>query len=209
MRRSPPPPARTMPLVDDVGREFGRCALQGGAHGLDDGVDRLAQAFPDFVGVDGDVLGDAGDEIAPLHFHGGVAVLGVGEGGADADLHILGGALADEEVVLALDVGDDGLVHLVAGHADRLAVDDAGQADDGHLGGAAADVDDHVAAGLGDRKPHADGGRHGLLDEVDLARARRLCRLAHGALFHLGDAGGNAHDHARAHQPAAVVHLAG
>jgi hypothetical protein len=34
--------------------------------------------------------------------------------------------------------------------------------------GAAADVDDHVAGGLGDGQPGADGGGHGLVDEVDL-----------------------------------------
>ena len=39
-----------------------------------------------------------------------------------------------------------GVVELVAGDADRLGGDDAAERDDGDLGGAAADVDDHVAA---------------------------------------------------------------
>src|ERR1044072_1777821 len=40
--------------------------------------------------------------------------------------------------------------------ADRLRGDDPAQRDDGHLGGAATDVDDHVAGRLADRKPGAD-----------------------------------------------------
>jgi actin-like ATPase involved in cell morphogenesis len=51
----------------------------------------------------------------------------VGDGAADLDLDVLGGALADQEVVLALDVLDDRLVELVAADADRLAGDDAGE----------------------------------------------------------------------------------
>ena len=56
---------------------------------------------------------------------------------SDLELHLLGGALAHEEVVLLLDVLDDRLVHLVAGHPDGLRVDDAGQRDDRDVGGAA------------------------------------------------------------------------
>ncbi len=110
-------------------------------------------------------------------------------GGAELHLDLLGGALADEQVVLALEVGDDRLVHLVAGHADGAGVDDAGERDDGDVGGAAADVDDHVAAGLGDGEAGADGGDHRLLDEMDLGGFGAVGRVHDGALFHLGDLG--------------------
>ena len=124
-----------------------------------------------------------------------------------ADLHLdaLGRLLADGEVVLALQVRDDRLVHLVAADAHALRVDDAGERDDGDLGGAAADVDDHVAGGLGDGQPGADGRRHRLLDQVDLARAGALGALLDGALLDLGDAEGDADDDARLDQRAAVV----
>src|SRR6202007_1566863 len=88
---------------------------------------------------------------------------------ADFHLDVLGRPFADEQVVFALEVVGDGLVHLVAGHADGARIDDAGEGDDGDVGGAAADVDDHVAAGLGDGQAGADGRHHGLLDEVNLA----------------------------------------
>jgi hypothetical protein len=58
---------------------------------------------------------------------------------------------------------------------------------------------------LGDGQARADGGRHGLLDEVDLAGARALGALFHRALLDLGDAEGHADDDARLHQRAAVV----
>ena len=91
---------------------------------------------------------------------------------ADRHLDLLGSPLAQQQRVLLLDVLDDRGVQLVAAGADRLAGDDAAQRDDRDLGGAAADVDHHVARRLVDREPGADGGGHGLLDDVDLARTR-------------------------------------
>ena len=111
-----------------------------------------------------------------------------------------------EELVLALDVVDDRLVHLVAADAQRLRDDDAAERDDGDLGRAAADVDDHVPGRLGDRQPGADRGGHRLLDQVRLARAGRERRLLDGALLDARDAGRNADDDARVRE-AVLVHL--
>ena len=71
---------------------------------------------------------------------------------------------------------------------------------------AAADVDDHVPGRLGDGKPGADRGGHGLLDEVGLARARRERRLLDGALLDARDAGRHADDDARVRE-SVLVHL--
>lgn len=46
-------------------------------------------------------------------------LLDIGEGGAQADLDVLGRAFADEEVILLLDVGNNGLVEIVAGGTHR------------------------------------------------------------------------------------------
>ena len=94
---------------------------------------------------------------------------------------------------------DDGVVELVAADADRLAGDDAAERDDGDLGRAAADVDDHVAGRLLHRQPGADRRGHRLLDDVGgLAGAGVLGRLLHGALLDAGDARRHADDHPRA-----------
>ena len=50
-----------------------------------------------------------------------------------------------------------------------------------------------MAVGLGDVDAGADGRRHGLLDEVDTAGACLTAGVDDGTLFHLRDAGGNAH----------------
>ena len=130
-----------------------------------------------------------------------------GIGRAEGDLDLLGGALADEQVVLALQVGDDGLVHLVSGHADGARVDDAGERDDGDIGGAAADVDDHVAAGFGDGQACADGGDHGLLDEMNFGGLGAVGGVHDGALFNLRDLRGDTDDDAGMHHHLAVVGL--
>src|SRR5690606_26799127 len=99
----------------------------------------------------------------------------------------------------------DGLVHLVAAHANALGIDDARQGDDGDLRRAAPDVHHHVAARLGDGQTGADGRRHGLLDQVDLAGAGALRALLHGPLLHLRDPEGHTDDDARLHPAPPIV----
>ena len=110
------------------------------------------------------------------------------------------------QLVLALDVVDDRLVHLVAADADRLRDDDPAERDHRHLARAAADVDDDVAGRLADRQARADRGRHRLLDQVGLAGAGRQARLLDRALLDAGDARRDADHHARV-RPAVLVHL--
>ena len=45
-------------------------------------------------------------------------------------------------------MGKDSLVELVTGNADGLRHDNTAHSDNGDLGGAAADIDDHGARGL-------------------------------------------------------------
>ena len=106
-----------------------------------------------------------------------------------------------------LDVLDDRLVHLVAGDAHRLAVDDAGERDDGDVGRAAADVDDHVAGRLGDRHAGADRRRHRFLDQVHFAGLGAVGAVFHRALLDLRDLRRHADDDARPHPDVAVVRL--
>ena len=125
---------------------------------------------------------------------------------ADLELDLLGRLLADQELVVALDVVDDRLVHLVAADAEGLRDDDPAERDDGDLGRAAADVDDHVPGRLGDGQPGADRGGHRLLDQVRLARAGGERRLLDRALLDAGHARGDADDDARVRE-AVLVHL--
>ena len=103
--------------VDDVGAQLGRGALQRLLDGLGDLDQALQQSLPDVLRVDHDVLGQAVHQVAALDLHGHLFFQLVGR--ADVDLDLLGGALADQEVILALDEGDDGLVEHIAGHAEH------------------------------------------------------------------------------------------
>ena len=151
-----------------------------------------------------DRLRQAGQHVAAADL--GLHLLGQRVRGADLELDLLGRLLADEELVVLLDVVDDRLVHLVAADAQRLRDDDPAERDDGDLGRAAADVDDHVPGRLGDGEAGADRGGHRLLDEVGLARAGGERRLLDGALLDAGDAGRDADDDARVRE-AVLVHL--
>ena len=82
-----------------------------------------------------------------------------------------------------------------------------GERDDGDVGGAAADVHDHVAGGLGDRHAGADRCRHRLLDQVHFAGLRAVGAVLDRALLHLRDLARYADDNARAHPDVPVVRL--
>ena len=120
-----------------------------------------------------------------------------GIGGPDGDLDVLRRALAEEQVVLAPGERDDVLVHLVAADPDAPADDDAAEADDRHLRGPAADVDDQAAGRLADRQAGTDRGGHRLLDQARPACAGVHRGVADGALLHLGHAGRDAEQHPR------------
>src|SRR5262249_46137753 len=112
----------------------------------------------------------------------------------------------ERERVFLLDEVDDRVVELVARDANRLTGNDATQRDDGDFGGAATDVDDHVAGRFVHGQAGADRGRHRLFDDVRLfTRARLLRRFLYGALLDSGDARRHADHHARL-RPLARVH---
>ena len=111
-----------------------------------------------------------------------------GEGRADRHLDLLGGPLAEHQRVLLLAEGDDRLVELVAADPDGLGGDDAAERDHRDLGGAAADVDHHVAGRLVDRQAGADRRGHRLLDDVHLAGAGLVAGFLDRALLDPGDA---------------------
>ena len=129
-----------------------------------------------------------------VHYRLGVAGLVCG---AYAHLDVLGGPLADEQVVLLLDVVDYRGIELIAGYPYGTRGNDAAQGDYGDLAGAAADIHDHAADRLGNRETRADSGSHRLLDDGNALCARVLSRFLNGAALYLGNSGRNADDDAR------------
>ena len=197
-------PCQDDAAIHDVGGELRRCLVQRRLDRVDDLRHRVVERAADLVGGDDHGLREPGQHVAAAHLR--LHLLGQPVGGADLELDLLGRLLPDQELVLLLDVVDDRLVHLVAADAERLRDDDAAERDHGDLGGAAADVDDHVPGRLGDGQPGADRGGHRLLDQVGVAGARGERRLLDRALLDAGHAGGHAHDDARVRE-AVLVHL--
>ena len=111
--------------------------------------------------------------------------------------------------MVAADVGDDRLVHLVAADAHRARIDDAAERQHGDFRRAAADIDDHRAGRLRvTGRSGADRRRHRLFDQIDAPRAGRQRRFLNGAAFDRGRARGHADDDHRIGEGAAVMHLA-
>src|SRR5690606_12138559 len=182
------------PALEHVAAELGRRRLERAHDGGGDLVDGRAERLAHVLGRDHARLGHARDEVAPLHVE---LELGVHLRRApDLALDPLGRPRPDQQVVVLLEVLHDGGVELVAAGADGLVDDDARERDDGDLGGAPADVDDHVADGLVDVEADPDGRRHRLVDELDLLGAGVLRRVADGPLLDLGDPARHADHHA-------------
>ena len=120
-----------------------------------------------------------------------------GKRAADFDLDVLGTLLADPQREVPLEVVDDRLVHFVAGDADRAADDDVGQAENGDVGRAAADVADHAGHRLGNRQPGADAGRLRLFQQVDASGSGPFGTVEDGPLFDRRDSARNGDHHAR------------
>src|SRR5262249_48665422 len=87
------------------------------------------------------------------------------------NLDLFSAPLADQEVVVLLDVFHDRLVHLIARDPHRIAVHDAGEPNPRPLGRAATDIDDHAAPRFLNRHARSDRRSHRSLDEVYLAGA--------------------------------------
>ena len=151
------------------------------------------QRFPNVAVGDRNGLGNPVHQIPPLDVHPTRFIEGIRRAGLDFD--VLRGPLSHEEVKLPLQVLDDGLVHLVAGDADGLTVNDPGEGDHRDLSGPTTNVNDHIPYRLLHRKTRPDSGRHGLFNKIDLSGPRLLCRVANSALFHLGDSGGDTDHH--------------
>ena len=192
-------------VFHDVGGKFRRRLVERRLDSVDDRADRLGERLADVLGRELDRARQTGHEVAAADVGGELFLQWPCR--AHLDLDLLGRAVTDRQRVLLLDVLQHSVVEFVAGDADRLRRDDAAQRDHGHLGGAAADVDDHVAARLVDRQIGADRGSHRLFDDVDrLAGAGVLGSVLHRALLDAGDAGRHTDDHAWL-GPLAGVHL--
>jgi len=109
--------------------------------------------------------------------------------------------------VFALDVLNDGLVHLVAGNSHGAAVNNSRKRYDRDIRGASADIADHIAAGFRDRHAGADSGDNGLLHQVNFACLRAQSRFLHGAFFHLSDFRRNADNDTGAKEVVPAVRL--
>ena len=80
-------------VVDDIGTQLRRGALQGLLDGTGDLDQALQQSLAHILRVDDDVLGQAVHQVAALDLHGQLRVQNVG--GTDLDLDLLGGTLTE------------------------------------------------------------------------------------------------------------------
>src|SRR5215207_9507077 len=193
------------PFVNYVGRQFRRRLFQHRAHRPDDRLKRLSDGVGHLIGVDLDRARQAGDLVAAADLH--ADILFHRHGAANGDLDLFGRPLADAQVVLALDVVGNGFVEAVAPDSQGASDDDPVERDHRDLGGAAADVDNHIARGIGDRHASPDGRSQRFGDQKSLARPGGEGGVPHGPPFDAGHPGRNADHDLWPHQREAAAAL--
>src|SRR6185369_11938144 len=151
--------------------------------------------------VDRNFLGNAVHQVAALDVDRLADAVHGRLGDPDFLLDPLRGRFADQEVVVAADVGADRFIHLVPADAHGSRVSEAAKRQDRDLGRPAADIDDHRPDRLGHRHVGADRSRHRLFDQVNRTRpsvrggvadraALDRCRAARHANYDLREAPG-------------------
>ena len=176
--------------VKDIGRQFRRGALQHVVHRIHYLKGWFAKGFQCLVRGNHNGLWKACYQIASPYLHGkdfGPAVCG-----ADVNLNFLSSTLTDKKVVLFPHVAHQGLVKVISGNLDGCAHNRAAQGNDRDIGRTAADIHYHVAAGLADVNPCADGRCYRLLDDGNLTGACLVGCILHCLFLNFSCAAGDA-----------------
>src|SRR5208282_6920122 len=97
-------------------------------------ADRFGEALGDLKLADHDFLRHTVHQVASLDLHHAPLAVLRHAGGPYLLLDPFGAALADEEIMVAPNIGDDRLVHLVASDPNRSAINDAAEGQHRHLG---------------------------------------------------------------------------
>src|SRR5215213_7617365 len=174
-------------LVDDVGAELGRRLLEHEADGGDELLERGLDRLHDLGARDRDRPRQTGDQVATADLHLELPL--ERQRGADLDLDLFGGPLADHQVVL------------LATDAERRRDDDPAERDDRDLARSATDVDDHVPRRAADRDVRSDRRGERLLDQVRLLRPGLQGGVANGSLLDRRDTRRDADHDLRPRQP--------
>src|SRR5205823_5201726 len=109
------------PVVDDVSGEFRGRMLERHLDGLDDRADRFGQALGNLTLADHDLLWHPVHQVAASDLHHAALTVLRHAGRTDLLLDPLGAALTDEEVMVAADISNDRLIHLIAPDPNRSA----------------------------------------------------------------------------------------
>ena len=153
----------------------------------------LLQDAEHLGGGHGQAPGRAGLGIAALDLHSQLLTAGVDL--AQVDLHSLGSDLTDDHVVLAPHIAGNDLIKEVACDPQRGGQDHTVHAQNGNIGGTAADIHHHMTLGILQINTGTQSGCQRLLDQEHTAGTGLDGGIDHIALLNFGNAAGNGNDH--------------
>ena len=140
------------------------------------------------------------------HIHGFLVEGVVGKSGSDPDFDLLCRAFAHDHVVHLLQVDADGITDFIASDPHGFAENRSSKTQHRHLGGTAADINDHRSDRLRDRQTGTDGSGNGFIDEMNLTRTGHP-GFADGPALHTRHTTGNPNHQTRGHDAPAFIAL--
>ena len=120
------------------------------------------------------------------------------------DFDFLGRALTDRQIKVLLNILHNGIVHFITGHPHRMNGYQTTQRDQTNLGGAAADIHDHIADRLHHRQARPDSRRHRFFNQVGFLGTGIQRRLTDRSLLHRGNTGGHTNNNSRPRENRAI-----
>ena len=177
----------------DVRDEIGWRVLKAGDHCIHNDLNGFLGCRPHIDLSHLDRPWEAGFYISAADLH--VQVIDDWKRSTETILQRIGADSADGQAVMGLKMTDDRLVHMVATDLHAPAVDDAAQRNHRDLGVSGADINHHLATGLGHWQTGSGCCSEGLLDQVNRPRARSLSEFPDCPTLHLGGPIRDAHRH--------------
>ena len=170
------------PSVRNIRSQLRRCLLQNTVDRLHDLNRRLVQCL--FRLLRGHLHGarQTRHQITPSYIH--IVYFRPLVGGTDLYLQILCRPFTDQQIMFLTHVTHDRLIEIVSRDLNGSADNRTAQGNYRDIGSAAADIHDHIAAGLGNVNPCTDRRSNGLLYDGDLSGARLISGILNRLLLY-------------------------
>eukprot|EP00043_Microstomoeca_roanoka_P023785 m.259418 g.259418 ORF g.259418 m.259418 type:complete len:316 (-) comp35303_c0_seq1:250-1197(-) len=190
--------------VYDISGQLWGCLLQRDLYTFHNLAHRLRKGLGHLKLVDFQLFRHAIHQVTSLDDHCVTNTVFRHQSRADLLLDTLSRGFTNEKVVIAANITDQRLVHLVSAHAHTGCEHNTRKRKHGYLGGTAAYINHHGALWLCHRQAGANCRGHRLINQIHLTGTSLFSRFLYGLALHRCGTTGYTHNNLRARKRAVV-----